>query len=99
MEHEISCLKRKLKVYQEREKLKSVADCANDKIYGYENIRAEMYDKLEKQLQAYEQIDSETEIDNANRAMRELDETVKEIQLGFGGMGKHRKRNVAVLIK
>ena len=99
MEHEIQCLKRKVHMYQEREKLKVVADCVNDNLYSYEDTRAEIYDKLERQLQAYEQIDPETEQDNASRAIIDIDETVKEIQVGFGGMGKHRKKNVAILIK
>ncbi len=48
MEHEIQCLKRKVHMYQEREKLKVVADCVNDSLYSYEDTRAEMYDKLER---------------------------------------------------
>ena len=47
-DHEISILRRKVEWFQEKEKLRCVAERSSDPLFAYEQSRAEIYERLEK---------------------------------------------------
>ena len=95
LENEVHSLKRKLRFYEQNEKLNSFSQKEN--ILQYLSGKYEEYDRLDALIKEYEEKDKIGE--NLSNLSKQLDEWINTIQLRQGSYGWVRYQTVNYLLK
>lgn len=95
LENEVHTLKRKLRFYEQNEKINSISQ--KESILQYLSGKYEEYDRLDSLIKDYEEKDKIGE--NLSTLSKQLDDCINTIQLRQGSYGCVRYQTVNYLLK